>query len=580
MKIMSFWNKTLNRKDNNATITTVLLGSYIRAMIISLVLGIVLFIVITGKEIGYRQSLDNERILSIVTYIIDTKLDDIRQFSDKLVIDDELQDIFTRKEDIRNNLLGGFLMRRMAQQSEISSIHIIWEDSIVSEYKYPVYNYDQQHMIEKLKLNNKLAVRGNFYWEIGTDNGETGENSFYLVGNIKSKAKMEHLGYLIVFLDINQLQQDIDQYLENEMELFIQSDSKEAITFPSTLTMDSVNRASHFIEEKKGQWSDLSDKYKVKELPIVEGVILARSKHSMISPNVEFAIVFMLIIIIEFTIIASIVLKKRVIGPLEEIAARAKEIAVKGNLNIQFPNEKYYSEADDISNALNDMMTQIRGLMEDVENREKLQRQLELSVINHQIKPHFLYNTLNAASILVSVEEKDSANQLITTLASYYRACLNHGNDIITLENELNIVRDYIKIVLIRNPNILKLQYDIDKDLLDLQIPKMTIQTLVENSIKYGIKAIGQPVSIIISIRKRKAFAEIIVEDDGVGMSQDTIDRIMKGEQLDVKSGFGLKSVLNRLTLLYDQDMDEIMDIQSKQNCYTKIILRLYWNKN
>jgi len=226
------------------------------------------------------------------------------------------------------------------------------------------------------------------------------------------------------------------------------------------------------------------------------------------------------------------------------------------------------------------MMTQIRGLLEDVKNKEKLQRQLELSVINHQIKPHFLYNTLNAASILISVEKKETANQLLQTLASYYRACLNRGNDIVTLENELNIVRDYIKIVLIRNPNILTFKCDIDDNLLNLQIPKMTLQTLVENSIKYGIKDMGQPINISITAKKKDEFAEIIVEDDGVGISKDIIDRIMKGEQLDVKSGFGLKSVLNRLLLLYeDKDMADLMEIQSEPGCYTKIILKMYWKE-
>ena len=222
------------------------------------------------------------------------------------------------------------------------------------------------------------------------------------------------------------------------------------------------------------------------------------------------------------------------------------------------------------------MMAQIRRLLEDVEKREKLQRQLELSVINHQIKPHFLYNTLNAASILVSVEEKESAKQLITTLASYYRATLNHGNDIISLESELNIVRDYVKIALIRNPNIVKLNYDIDDSLLNLQIPKMTIQTLVENSIKYGIKAIDQPISITIKVRKLITHAEIIVEDDGIGMSTDTIDRVMKGERLEAKSGFGLKSVLNRIALINDNmSLKDIMEIQSEPNSYTRIIIRL-----
>ena len=576
MKIMSIWRKKASRKYYNATITNVLLGSYIRVMVISMVLGIVIFIGITGKELRYRQSLNNDKILSIVTYIINSKLDDIRQFNDELVIDDELHDIFTRNHDIRNNLLGSFLMRRMAQQEVISSVHILCEDSIISELKYPVYGYDKKQTIENLAIDKNLGLRGDYYWEIGTDNVEVDRNIFYLVSNIKSKDKMEHLGYLVVFMDINQLQQEINKYLDKGNEILIRSASNRIITLPDNISATSIEKDIKTLEQYETKLSDMPDRYSASTLSNIDGFILISSKYSFYGNNVEFAIVFMLIVIIGFTIIASIVLKKRVIVPLEMIAERAKEITNKENLSIQFPNEKFYSEADDISNALNEMMSQIRVLMEDVENREKLQRQLELSVINHQIKPHFLYNTLNAVSILISVEEKESANNLITTLASYYRACLNHGNDIISLEGELGIVQDYIKIALIRNPNILRLNYDIDDSLLSLQLPKMTIQTLVENSIKYGIKTIEQPVNISISVRKKEDCAEIIVEDDGVGMSSETIERIKNGEQLDVKSGFGLKSVLNRLALLYEtKDMNDIMDIQSELNCYTRIILKV-----
>lgn len=578
---MKSWKRKLNKKTHNSTITYVIQVSYIRALILSMVVGVVLFIGITGKELSNRQSINDRKVLSFITYKINTKLNEISQFSNELAIDDELHDIFIRNHDIRNNLLGGLLMRKMAQQDEISSIHIIYDDSIVSELKYPVYEYKQRLIFDQVKADENFNGLEDFYWEIGTDNGEVEGNTFYLVANIRSKANERHLGYLVIFMDVNQIQQEIENYLDKDLDIIIKSASENIITFPDNLAASSIEKSLDVLNRYNDNFKELPRKYNASILLSMGGVILSSSKQSIYSTNLEFAIVYMLIIIIEFTIIASIVIKKRVITPLEVIAERAKEISTKGNLNIQFPQEKYYAEADDISNALNEMMSQIRELLRDVENREKLQRQLELSVINHQIKPHFLYNTLNAASILVSVEEKESAKQLITTLASYYRACLNHGNDIITLEGELKIVQDYIKIALIRNPNILKLNYQIDDSLLALQIPKMTIQTLVENSIKYGIKTIEQPICISIFVRKTQNHAEIIVEDDGVGMSQDTIDRIMKGEKLNVKSGFGLKSVINRIALIDEyKDMKEIMEIQSEPNCYTRVILRIKYKEH
>ncbi|MFU0827096.1 MAG: HAMP domain-containing protein [Lachnoclostridium sp.] len=582
---MIFQNHRKSKKAQEKTITSVLLGNYLKAMSISIVAGIIIFLAITGKEMVYRQELSNKRILNTVTYFINIQLDDIKKFCDNLIIDDELQDIFLKDKENKHSLISSFLMKKMAERNEISSIHILWDSYLVSEYKYPIYDYDPKKFISNLSLEKNVGKRSNYYWEIGRDTTDANEeNMFYLVESIRSKAGMEHLGYLIAFIDTSELKKNINLYLEEEkFEVLIRSNSGNVILLPSGASIGEYGDSLVYNKDEDKRWWKYLWTYQYSSLQLntIGGEIFGLSKRSIFGPNVEFAIIFMLIITIEFIMIASIIIKKKVIGPLEEIASKAREIGIKGKLDIQFPNKKYYSEADDISNALNEMMGQIRLLMKDVERREKLQRKLELSVINHQIKPHFLYNTLNAASILISVEEKDTANQLIKLLASYYRACLNQGNDIITVENELKIVEDYIKIVLIRNPNILRISYDIDGELLKIQIPKMTIQTLVENSIKYGIKKIGEPIDITIQIKQDSESAYIIVEDNGTGMKQDFIDRILNGDPLDVKSGFGVKSVVNRLSLLYDiKNIRDIISIEARENQYTRIILKIPANLN
>ena len=157
---MNLRNLKSNKKNKNSTITNVILGSYIRVMIISIIIGIFIFLGVTAKELKYKQSLDNQRMLNIITYIIESKLDNIGQFSDELVIDDELHEVFMRNQEISRNLLGGLLMRRMAQQDIISSIHIINDNNIVSELKYPVYGYDQEQLINNLELDKNYNLRG------------------------------------------------------------------------------------------------------------------------------------------------------------------------------------------------------------------------------------------------------------------------------------------------------------------------------------------------------------------------------------------------------------------------------------
>lgn len=574
---MNFWNKKRKKEINNRTITSVLLGSYIKSMIISAIIGMFLFAVITGKQMDYKQSLEDSRILTTFSHFINMQLEDIKRFSYKLMIEENLQTILGTEQ--RNNQhLNTFLINKMAERNEIQSIHIVMGNEVISEYKQPVFSMNPKVFSEKLETD--IIEQGGIseYWEIGKDAfGEEGNNTFYLVSSIKSRKDLKHLGYLVVFLDPNSLQKDINLYLEEVgYDVLIKSNSDNIISFP--LDSNIMKYSDELLNFKEKAWWNIIriNQYSFQELASIKGEIYGMTRKSIFYPNIEFAILFMIITTMVFIIFASVIIKKSVTAPLEEIATRARDIGVQVNLDILFPNKSYYSEIDDISMALNDMMGQIKNLISEISRREKLEKRLELSVINHQIKPHFLYNTLNAVSILVSVEEKESANELIKSLAKYYRACLNQGRDSILLSSELDIVQEYIKIALIRNPNILRVSYDIDDDCIELLIPKMTIQTLVENSIKYGIKEMGEPILISISAKVKRDYVELCVMDNGNGMKKDIINSIMRGEEFVAESGFGLKSVVARISLFYDiKNISDIICIESKEGEYTKVFLKI-----
>lgn len=576
------YKKKLPRKIDN--ITGVLVSTYIKILMISTIVGLILFFVITGKELVHRKKEDDNRIINSVSYFINMQLEDIRRYCNNMLVEDEMQDIFQRKKEIRNNLLGTYLIKKLAQRDEILSIHVIWGNQIVSEYKYPMYNDSKDNILDKLNLERKNIRRNNGFWGIGKDTTEEGENVFYLVGAIRSKTDMSYLGKVIIFVDTVEIEKYVIPYVSsNEFQLIIESVDKNTLYFPKDSIKKISDYETKYEEQNKWPWflRLFTDNFSKKELEGAGVNIYGISKKSAIYPNIEFSLIFMLIITIEFIIMASLVIKKKIIGPLENIGIRAREIADLGVLDIQFSKEQHYQEVDDISSALNEMMKQIKRLMEEGEKREKLQRQLELSVINHQIKPHFLYNTLNAVSILISVEDKAGANELIKVLASYYRSCLNQGNDIITLKNELKIVEDYIKIALIRNPNISRVKYEVDESLLDIHIPKMTIQTLVENSMKYGIKQINEPIHILIKVEKKGQIVLITVEDNGTGMKKDIQMKIMEGRQLDVISGFGLNSLIKRLMLQHDiTNINDIFTIETRENEYTRIILKIPYTES
>jgi len=170
---------------------------------------------------------------------------------------------------------------------------------------------------------------------------------------------------------------------------------------------------------------------------------------------------------------------------------------------------------------------------------EALVKELELQTIKAHINPHFIFNSLNGIRALV-VENPERARKAITELSNILRSSMQVEKvESVTLERELNIVKDYLALENMRFEDRLKIVYEIDEDTLDQQVPPMMLQTLVENAIKHGIsKQLSGGVVKVISDFKNNHH-ELAVQN--TGKLNGTIN----------KEGFGLSSTLNRLNILY-----------------------------
>ena len=170
---------------------------------------------------------------------------------------------------------------------------------------------------------------------------------------------------------------------------------------------------------------------------------------------------------------------------------------------------------------------------------EALVKELELQTIKAHINPHFIFNSLNGIRALV-VENPERARKSITELSNILRSSMQVEKvESVTLERELNIVKDYLALENMRFEDRLKIEYDIDEDTLDQQVPPMMLQTLVENAIKHGIsKQIRGGIVKVISDYKNN-YHELTVQN--TGKLNGNIN----------KEGFGLSSTLNRLNILY-----------------------------
>lgn len=173
---------------------------------------------------------------------------------------------------------------------------------------------------------------------------------------------------------------------------------------------------------------------------------------------------------------------------------------------------------------------------------EALVKELELKTIKAHINPHFIFNSLNGIRALID-EDPNRARNAITELSNILRSSMQTDKlESVSLEKELNIVKDYLALENMRFEDRLRVEYEIDEDTLDQPVPPMMLQTLVENAIKHGISKQISGGKIRIVSDFRDSFHELAVQNTG-----KLVNGTAKGE------GFGLPSTLNRLSLLYGE---------------------------
>lgn len=232
--------------------------------------------------------------------------------------------------------------------------------------------------------------------------------------------------------------------------------------------------------------------------------------------------------------------------------------------NINGPRIK--NEIVELESAYDALINRIQILIEKNSDEKEKQRDLELQALQAQINPHFLYNTLDAVAWMAKMKEQVDIVDIIIALARFFRLSLHNGDKYITIEEELDIARSYVFIEQIRFPNKIKLSIDVDEEILDDTILKLTLQPFIENAIKHGIskkKGVG---TITIRGRQIGSHIEFDIWDDGVG--NDNINAFYQPKKM-LSGGYGINNVKERILLEYGHEAT--ISIESSRETGTKI---------
>ena len=234
-------------------------------------------------------------------------------------------------------------------------------------------------------------------------------------------------------------------------------------------------------------------------------------------------------------------------------------------------------EVGEVAVCFNSMVDAIKNLINENYVIKLREKESEIAVLQAQINPHFLYNTLDSLYWQAMDAENEELAESILALSQLFRLVLNQGQSEIMVESEMELVACYLKIQKMRFTKRLEYQVEVDEEIKKVKIPKLVIQPFVENAIVHGFEKVVGKCELKVRARRDGDFVQFEIEDTGIGMSQEQIDEVWKREpERYTKQRIGryaIRNIRERLRLLYKGNFQ--LDIQSVVGKGTKVIIRV-----
>ncbi|MBP9996579.1 MAG: sensor histidine kinase [Lachnospiraceae bacterium] len=284
-------------------------------------------------------------------------------------------------------------------------------------------------------------------------------------------------------------------------------------------------------------------------------------------------LIIVMVVVIFMVIIISYVVSQSITKPIRRLSGVTEKVA-RGDLTAR-ANMNTGAEVGQLADAMDTMIDRICDLLGQVKEEQQNLRKAELELLQAQINPHFLYNTLDTIVWLAEGGNQQKVVSMVGSLSDFFRTSLNQGREIVTIREELRHVGSYLEIQQVRYQDILEYEIDVPEELYEYSIPKITIQPLVENALYHGIKNRRGKGKITIRGEKRGFNYALYIEDNGIGMDKTQLRRIADtinsgGESPEL---FGLYNVNNRIRLKFGNRYG--LHIDSTYNEGTKVSILL-----
>ena len=396
------------------------------------------------------------------------------------------------------------------------------------------------------------------------------------------------LGIIIINIIVNEIKKILEPLILHEDGEIIVTDNKNrrVVYYASddrkpvdvSFKEETFNQSGYYTEKI----NDINYFTTYYHSDIMKWTILCRKNiRNMIKDSVKMKYTAVIMMVISFfvAVMVSVLLSYGLVNPIKKLKRIIRQ-ARDGNLDIQVPLLSN-DEIGELGSAYNEMIERIKYLIEKVLKTQLNEREAQLNALQSQINPHFLYNTLETMVSIAYEEGVEKLGGMAKSLSSMFKYSTKVGERIVTINDEITHVRNYLDIILVRYEDKFEVNLQIQDELKKYKILKFVLQPLVENSIHHGLEMKLGKGQVVIRAEEKDEIIEICVQDDGVGMSVERLTevrRFLNESHLTTLScssngRVGIKNVHERIRLYYGPEFG--LSIHSEVGRGTVVTMRI-----
>lgn len=281
----------------------------------------------------------------------------------------------------------------------------------------------------------------------------------------------------------------------------------------------------------------------------------------------------MFIFIVSF--VCAVIISKTVTHPISELITLMRQVE-NGNLQVRM-EVNTQDEIGKLGNSFNIMVKRIKYLLSSIYNDQIKLRAVELTALQAQINPHFLYNTLESINWLARYRKNDQIIKMISALTTFFRMGINRGENIISVSEEISHVKSYLTIQHMRYANSFDYKIEIPEKVLSYYTVKLILQPIVENAIYHGVKMRKKRGLVVIRAEETVDSLFFIVEDNGPGMDPMMIEQFNSKNPEKLRktdsSSYGLKNVRDRIRVFFGKEYG--LHFSSSSGRGTRVVIHI-----